>query len=109
MSLFISFIVASSNITSRCLILSVISTVLFVCHIFLLDEIVTCVQLKSSRDQVELFKFRAQCRAKYTRCLKDAALKLLYGVQKNFVGEGKIFKKFLVFISLHSGSFCKDI
>jgi hypothetical protein len=40
---------------------------------------------------------------KYTGCLKNAALKLLYGVQKHLVGEGKIFKKFLVFIFLHNG------
>jgi hypothetical protein len=42
------------------------------------------------------------------RCLKSATLKLLYGVQNPLIGEGKIFKKFLVFISLHNGSFCKD-
>jgi hypothetical protein len=39
------------------------------------------------------------------RCLKNATLKLMYGVQKRLAGEGKIFKKFLVFISLHNGSF----
>jgi hypothetical protein len=32
---------------------------------------------------------------KYTGCLKNVALKLLYGVQKHLVGEGKIFKKIL--------------
>jgi hypothetical protein len=36
-------------------------------------------------------------------CLKNVALKLLYGVRKHLAGEGKIFKKFLVFISLHNG------
>jgi hypothetical protein len=36
------------------------------------------------------------------RGFKNAALKLLYGVQKHLVGEGIIFFKFLVFISLHN-------
>jgi hypothetical protein len=44
-----------------------------------------------------------------TGCLKNSALKLLYVVQKHLVGEEKIFKKFLVFISLHNESFCKDL
>jgi hypothetical protein len=36
---------------------------------------------------------------------KNAALKLLYGVQMHLIGKGKIFKKFLVFISLNNESF----